>query len=239
MITRLKINNFKSHKNTDLNINKLTVFTGKNGCGKSSVIQSLLLLRQTFFKGRLMDGLDLNKPLCSIGVGNDALYRMAEEGELSFELFIEHNNKYSFAFMVDDKSFGDSFLKRKIYSENINNDNLKELSLFNNDFQYISASRWGGTSTFPKETYAAETQRQISLDNGQGELVAHYLDKFGSTDVLDYTFGTESDLSLLNQTIFWEQKISSHVTLHVESGKDNNSYTISYGYNGTDRKSVV
>ena len=234
MITRLKINNFKSHKNTDLNINKLTVFTGKNGCGKSSVIQSLLLLRQTFFKGRLMDGLDLNKPLCSIGVGNDALYRMAEEGELSFELFNEQNNKYSFAFMVDDKSFGDSFLKRKIYSENINNDNLKELSLFNNDFQYISASRWGGTSTFPKETYAAETQRQISLDNGQGELVAHYLDKFGSTDVLDYTFGTESDLSLLNQTIFWEQKISSHVTLHVESGKDNNSYTISYGYNGTE-----
>ena len=234
MITRLKINNFKSHKNTDLNINKLTVFTGKNGCGKSSVIQSLLLLRQTYFKGRLMDGLDLNKPLCSIGVGNDALYRMAEEGELSFELFNEQNNKYSFAFMVDDKSFGDSFLKRKIYSENINNDNLKELSLFNNDFQYISASRWGGTSTFPKETYAAETQRQISLDNGQGELVAHYLDKFGSTDVLDYTFGTESDLSLLNQTIFWEQKISSHVTLHVESGKDNNSYTISYGYNGTE-----
>lgn len=234
MITHLKIKNFKSHKNTDLDLSKLSVFTGMNGCGKSSVIQSLLLLRQTYLKGRLMDGLDLNKPLCNIGIGNDALYRRATEGELSFEFFDTKNTQYDFSFLIDDKALNDSFLKRKEYSDTISNDNLKQLALFNNNFQYISASRWGGTSNFPKETYAAETQKQISLDYGQGELVAQFLDKFGEIDIMDYTFGEEKDLSLLNQTIFWERKISPKVTLQIESGKDNNSYTINYGYEGVE-----
>ena len=107
------------------------------------------------------------------------------------------------------------------------------MSLFNNDFQYISASRWGGRSIFPKETYAAETQRQISLECGQGELIAQYLYKFGHDDVHDYTNGQETDLSLLNQTVYWEQKISPNITLDIEPSKDNNSFSITYGVDGT------
>lgn len=60
MITHLKISNFKSHKVTSLRMSNLTVLTGVNGCGKTSVIQALLLLRQSFLKGRLAGGLDLN-----------------------------------------------------------------------------------------------------------------------------------------------------------------------------------
>lgn len=234
MLTQIKIKNFKSHKNTDLALNKLTVFTGVNGCGKSSVMQCFLLLRQTFFKGRLMDGLDLNKPLCNIGIGNDALSQRASEGELTFEIYDMQNDQYVFSFLVDEQALNSSFLRKKMYSDSVVADKLTQLALFNNDFQYISASRWGGMSNFPKETYAAETQKQISLEYGQGELVAQFLDKFGDIEAEDYTLGEETDLSLLSQTIFWEQKISPQVTLHVEAGKDNNSYTINYGYDGID-----
>lgn len=48
MITKLKIANFKSHRNTKLNASNLTVLTGVNSSGKTSVLQSLLLLRQSF-----------------------------------------------------------------------------------------------------------------------------------------------------------------------------------------------
>lgn len=235
MITRLQLTNFKSHKETDIQLKGLTVLTGVNGCGKSSLIQSLLLLRQTYQKGRLMAGLDLNKPLCDIGIGNDALYRLASEGEISFELSLKNEACFLFVFDAEEKVLNDSFLSKRRYSDNITPDNLAELSLFNNNFQYISASRWGGKSIFPKETYAAENQKQISLACGQGELVAQFLVKFGGEDVFDYTNGEEKDLSLFNQTIYWERKISPNVTIRVESGKDNNSYAISYGYMGSDK----
>lgn len=235
MITKLRVKNFKSHKDTDLTLKNLTVLTGVNGCGKTSFVQSLLLLRQSYLKGRLSDGLDLNKPLCSIGIGNDALYRRATEGELLFRLVMGvEQEEYLFSYSVDERSLNDSFLKKKNYSDNIVPEKLNKLSLFNNDFQYVSASRWGGVSIFPKETYAAETQRQISLEYGQGELVAQFLNVFGGNEVIDYTSGEEQDLSLLSQTVYWEQKISRNITIHVESGKDNSSYTISYGYNAGD-----
>ncbi|MFK2325498.1 AAA family ATPase [Bacteroides fragilis] len=50
MITNLLLHNFKSHKKTDLRFSNLTVLTGINSAGKSSVIQSLLLLRQSHQK---------------------------------------------------------------------------------------------------------------------------------------------------------------------------------------------
>ena len=73
MITKLKIANFKSHRNTNLNASNLTVLTGVNSSGKTSVLQSLLLLRQSFLKNRLSNALDLNDPLCFIGVAGEAL----------------------------------------------------------------------------------------------------------------------------------------------------------------------
>lgn len=42
----LKLTGFKCFANETLNLNKLTLLTGSNGAGKSSVIQALLLLRQ-------------------------------------------------------------------------------------------------------------------------------------------------------------------------------------------------
>ena len=46
---RLKINNFKSFKKeTNIDLSSITINVGMNSVGKSTVIQSLLLIRQTF-----------------------------------------------------------------------------------------------------------------------------------------------------------------------------------------------
>lgn len=77
MITRLNIKNFKSHRDTDIRLDNLTVLAGTNGCGKTSVIQAFLLLRQTYQKGRLIDGLDQQAAMqhrhrqrCTVSSGN-------------------------------------------------------------------------------------------------------------------------------------------------------------------------
>lgn len=236
MITRLEISNFKSHKHTCINLGHLTVLTGINGCGKTSVIQSLLLLRQSFLKNRLALGLDLNQPLCNIGIAHDALYQLAENGIISFAFNTDDNEEYAFEFDAE-KGLKDSFIRKHKYNERASQmEKLDCISLFNNDFQYISASRWGGKSVFPKESFAVEVQKQISQSEGQGELVAHFLDKYGGDNVLNYYDIDEQDLSLLAQVIYWEQKISPNVTINVEAGRDNNSFTIRYGFDGEDEQ---
>ena len=236
MITGLEISNFKSHKYTSIQLGYLTVLTGINGCGKTSVIQSLLLLRQSFLKNRLAWGLDLNQPLCNIGIANDALYQLAENGIIKFMFSTDDNKEYVFEFDAE-KGLKDSFIRKHQYNETASRiDELEGISLFNNDFQYISASRWGGKSVFPKESFAVEVQKQISQSEGQGELVAHFLYKYGSENVLNYYDTDEQDLSLLAQVIYWEQKISPNVTINVEAGRDNNSFTIGYGFDGEDEQ---
>ena len=86
MISKLSIKNFKSHVDTKMSLKYLTVLTGLNGSGKSSVIQSLLLLRQSFKKQRLAEALILNDSHCSIGTGKDAIYQSSKDDYIQLEI---------------------------------------------------------------------------------------------------------------------------------------------------------
>lgn len=237
MITNLHLKNFKSHIDTDLRIAPLTILTGINGFGKTSVIQSILLLRQTYQKGRLNDGLDLNKPLCEIGNADDALYKLAKDGIIEFEI-IEAEDTFSFQYDAGNH-LQDSFLRRKEYSENVKDSRLNTMSLFNNHFQYISAARWGGRSSYLKDTYMVEVLRQLSSEKGQGELTGHFLDRYGGEPTYNYFENDGSEIPLLEQTIMWEQKISPGVRLNVQRSENNQGYNISYSfYTSKNTKSI-
>ena len=47
-LDKLKIKNFKCFSDVTFELSSLNLLAGSNGCGKSSVIQALLLLRQSF-----------------------------------------------------------------------------------------------------------------------------------------------------------------------------------------------
>ena len=47
MITEIKLRNFKCFEFLELPLGPLTILSGTNSAGKSSVLQALLLLRQT------------------------------------------------------------------------------------------------------------------------------------------------------------------------------------------------
>lgn len=229
MITKLKITDFKAHHNSELSLGALTLLTGINSSGKSSVLQTLLLLRQSYKKNRLSTGLDLNAPLCDIGKGIDALYRSSQNEIISFILEAD-NNIFEFAFNAKNR-YGDTFIP----SANglILKKELLQLPLFTNSFQYISSSRWANLNQYPIDTYAVETEKQLSLEYGQGELVAHFLDYYGE----NRDFNIESDLilhpstssrKLLDQTIAWEREISPRIT--ILPIKKDDKVTIEYGY---------
>ena len=97
MITSLNIKNFKAFKEADLSFANLTLLSGLNGMGKTTVIQSLLLLRQSYEKKTLHDkGLFLKGDYLTIGGGKDAYCRDGEEDYIEFEL--EWDDKFNALF---------------------------------------------------------------------------------------------------------------------------------------------
>ena len=75
MITALAIRNFKCLRETGkLSVRPLTFLVGPNSSGKSSIIQSLLLLRQTVESRDLKNPLNINGPYVRLGSYPDLLF---------------------------------------------------------------------------------------------------------------------------------------------------------------------
>ena len=224
MITQLQIINLKSHKNTTVDLKNLTVLCGQNGVGKSSLIQSLLLLRQTNLKGRLDKVLSLNDPLCFIGKVKDAIYQF-NEGENKDKIRFQIKEGEKQYLWVFDASKELDFLD--IINTQSSFANYQQLSLFTSDFQFLSASR---SSDYKSDDYEVLTQKQISISEGRGELLGQFLYEYGKKIKVneDCLHDSESDLFLLNQTTAWEREISTGV--NILPNKLGDSYEIRYSF---------
>lgn len=87
MITKIKLSNFKCFRNLDLDCAPLTLLCGLNGMGKSTVIQALLVLRQSIESGDLLDGrLALGGARADLGTGPDVLFEGADINNVGFEI---------------------------------------------------------------------------------------------------------------------------------------------------------
>jgi len=235
MIETLGITNFKSHAKTILRQSNLNVFTGMNGMGKSSVIQTLLLLRQTYQKNMLDKGLELKGNLCQLGTAKDALYQSAEINTI--KLGVKFNKEHAvWEFPININKPNDTFIKLSefIVEKNITKSedfNFKKESLFNNNFQYISAFRNGPVLDYEKDTSSVELFHQISQKEGRCELIAHYLDFFKNESISDPTLKKnkdDEDERLLYQVSSWLQEISPEIRISVTSNET--SYKIDYSF---------
>lgn len=87
MLKSIRLSNFKCFANLKLECAPITLLCGLNGMGKSSVMQALLVLRQSYDLRELREGrLALNGELVNIGTGRDALFEDAEKDTLEFSL---------------------------------------------------------------------------------------------------------------------------------------------------------
>lgn len=74
MIRALKLKDFKCFEDLkDIETRQITLLTGSNGRGKSSVFQSLLLMAQSFRSGRNLETLKINGRFVCLGTFDDIL----------------------------------------------------------------------------------------------------------------------------------------------------------------------
>lgn len=218
MIKYLEINNFKSHKETKINLSNLTVFCGSNSVGKSSVFQPLLLLRESFLNKTNFEYLDLLSNPIKIGTVADAIYQYSSDDEISFRLKTEKEN-YFFSFESKENDFTKTLInaKKEISCSSVD----PSISLFNENFQYISSSRIGPKESYRRDDVVVEKYKQISLNEGSAEYCIHFLYKNQSKKVIKQLINDNSKQEeLIHQVTAWEKEISSGVNVIIkDAGK--------------------
>ena len=96
MLRHLKLRNFKSWREADLEFGKITALFGTNSSGKTSLIQFLLLLKQTKEATDRSISLDLNGPYVKLGVYEDMIH--GHDGKSSLEWDIAFRREKEMAF---------------------------------------------------------------------------------------------------------------------------------------------
>jgi predicted ATPase len=92
MLKHLHLENFKAFRQLDLPLRPLTLLTGVNSMGKSSVLQALLLLRQSYQRQPYPEqalNLHLNAHLVQMGTANDVFYKLMTSPDLSLGLALD------------------------------------------------------------------------------------------------------------------------------------------------------
>lgn len=93
MITKFKVENFKSFSNSeDMNFAPITLIYGPNSSGKSSVIQALLMLKQTFEKKNGNGELETGGNCISLGNFNNIIH--GQENSLTMSFNIQYSNEH-------------------------------------------------------------------------------------------------------------------------------------------------
>jgi predicted ATPase len=143
-IKSLAVAGYKSIKNSKIEVGGLNVFAGPNSSGKSSVLQVLLLLRQSADKGGDIGSLKLSGDLYEAGTADDILHPAAEHKiAIGIESELEVSNLRFYYNRDADK-------KMKRILEGENRVNLpKAIVGDGNSFAYLNAERRGPRLLYP------------------------------------------------------------------------------------------
>ena len=235
MINKLEISNLKLHNHTLINMCGLTLLTGMNGMGKSSVIQSLLLLRQSFMMNDLDKGLNLKGDFCEVGTSGELSCQSAKEDLLVINLAYTMQDKLDFSFTYPTTLY-DTFLNG-VETNEIDKDKLSTYSLFNTDFQYLGAFRFGPQKSYDRDTSLVKTKKQLSKSMGQCEYVIHFLDTYKNMAIPIKELAVikeegemfEADYYLASQVEIWLQRIAPNIKLNIESNQED--FKLKYKFN--------
>lgn len=229
MIRQYKLHNFKNHADTSLELGGLTILTGMNGMGKSSVFQSMLILRESFSRRPSMDILSLEGDSFSVGGSAGLVNRNVNKGEDLLQLGVitdEGSAEFSYRYPVGDKNELEAVGKGVDATEEY----LQQIPLFNDDFQYLSALRMGPQDVYQSHTNVVDKHRQLSSRMGMGEYAVYFLNRYGNETIPVETLaypGSDS-MSLSDQTQLWLGEISEGIKMKIH--QNGVQYDLLYGY---------
>jgi len=224
MIKSFNLRNFKCFKEQIIEFAPLTLLSGLNGHGKSSVLQALLLLRQSYHQGLLPNiGLALNGEFVQIGTAKDALYENAEYEAIGFKLKWTNNSVAEWIFEYNDEADVLKLASDPISSE------IYDHNIFNDDFQYLQAERLGARVTSEKSDFHVRQHRQLGT---KGEYCIDFLSTFGrkikTLQKIAHPKAISTDL--IDQTEAWLSEISPGTRLRFNEHSGTDLISLRYAF---------
>ena len=230
MFESLALSNFKAFKQQQIGLRPLTLLAGLNGMGKSSILQSLLLLRQSYQQRALATdlgiGLVLNGELVQLGTGHDILFDSAEQDEIGFALkFDGHDAHWRFAYdrQADVlRHLPESDVPPSIY----------ECNLFTDNFHYLEAERVGPRTSFEMADFVVREHRQIGT---KGQYAVHFLEQYRSEEVQEKLRHPDGRSAILiDQVTAWMGDVSPGTVIQVEGYGDMDLMRLAFGFERAD-----
>lgn len=220
MINTINLKNFKCFNNIELSLSRLNVLTGLNGMGKSSVIQSILLVKQSNEHEELSKKIILNGKYVTLGKCKDILNEHADVEEIGIA-FAEDNKKMS---IVTNYEADSDLIEIKCLRGNL-------LPWMKAGFEYINAERVAPKSVYEQSSLYVDVYNQLGIN---GQYTTHYLAKH-QDDMLDYIKIGQKVLfrDVIQQ---WLNEISPNIKINIHNVENSNLSQLNYYY-VSDQKS--
>lgn len=209
MLTSIHLKNFKCFADEKIPLSPLTVLSGVNGMGKSTVFQSLLILRQSIISRTLEnEGALLNGPLVSLGTADDVLYENAEtDDRVEISIHTDIGPEQSFSFEYEK---GNNILPNT-HDQNQQSD-ISILS--GKQFYYLTAERSGPRTSFP---FADHELAKYNPIGNTGEFCSFLLSRYERNKISVEKLGHQNEtlLELRKQVETWMAELGQRVQIHL------------------------
>jgi predicted ATPase len=237
LLQSLELTRFKCFRAQRISLSAATALTGLNGMGKSSVIQALLLLRQSALAGLLrapdgeggQAGLLLNGDLVRLGTAADVLYEGAMEDTVLYKGVREDTIRIGIEATTGQPEWWRFRAPRTVdLLPWIDGPPLPpRLSLFGSHCYYLGAERVG-----PRPVHVLSASQVERNDLGaDGSLAVAFLDAYGDQQVLaEVRHAASPSASLLPQVTAWMGEISPGVRLSTQAHIDLSLARLSFSF---------
>ncbi|MFZ5811228.1 MAG: DUF3696 domain-containing protein [Thermodesulfobacteriota bacterium] len=219
MNTKLMLKNFKCFDELSVDLSPLTVLTGLNGMGKSTVIQAILLLWQSLKhaienKPRII----LNGDLAHLGSASSVFCEDANDDVFYIILYRKIKT-----YLKANYDAANGFINAKI-SPSASNYNA-----YLSDLKYINAERIGPKSFYNMSDDKTIESKQLGIS---GEYAIHYLHKFRDEKISSKKLAhpKEESLTLESQVNAWLSEISPGTSLRITAYDNMSLMNLEYSF---------
>lgn len=222
MLKGLVLENFKCFDNIKLDFSTVNVLTGLNGMGKSTVMQSILLLGQSQKSLVSEQVLSLKGKYVDLGVGQDILFEKAEKDEIGICVWTDDTEEcYFFEYQPETDVLPIKNMER--------NPNKGLYVTWASCLHYLSAYR-----IEPQFLYHIENDKEVSerYFAKNGEFAIQYLKLYGGDNVRNHAvlIGDKTKKTVADQVKAWLDIISPGVSPVITINTSARTAELKYEY---------
>ncbi|MFE9646433.1 DUF3696 domain-containing protein [Streptomyces sp. NPDC006365] len=247
MIDRLTLTNFKAFQHADIPLGPLTLLTGLNSSGKSTVLQALALLRQSWTSGNIdisisgpvnrgeEAGLLLNGEFVGLGTGQDVLHEdfAGDEPRITLAVSEEpYRYEWTAGYAPEQNLLPLKLVEVPLTEEGPNaprDETAVAPRYFTDGFQYLHADRITPTERYPRDHHMAVRRGFLGI---RGEHTVNFLRHHAGDEVPEGPLRHRRAASsrLLDQVAAWMRELCPGVHIKTEVIEATDSVRLSYGF---------